>query len=130
MPDMSKCFHRDEQPGRPPIAYFAWGCFQYFGWACLPRWPCGQEAWLAKPKLAKAGGPGRTRTCNQTVMSAGKGLRFLRKPLFSKHLDHVRITLFDSFLWRSCGGRSPLGLGRHLIDGVRQEVWVMMAVHL
>jgi hypothetical protein len=76
--------------------YFAWGCFRCFGWkresrrlcGCLPvddrrmarlavaRVPSGPPSPLAsawQPSLAsraKAGGPGRTRTCNQTVMSA------------------------------------------------------------
>ena len=40
--------------------------------AASPRFAPTPLGWLAEPKLAKrvkAGGPGRTRTCNQTVMS-------------------------------------------------------------
>jgi hypothetical protein len=46
-----------------------------FGAAAFARFACHLWHRLAEPKLAKrakAGGPGRTRTCNQTVMS-GKG---------------------------------------------------------
>ncbi|KGJ67766.1 hypothetical protein BJA5080_01335 [Bradyrhizobium diazoefficiens SEMIA 5080] len=65
--------------------------------------------WLAEPKLAKrakAGGPGRTRTCNQTVMSGGIWFSFvdLAVPLFG--LDRVRCILARSFLVRNwCGAR-------------------------
>jgi hypothetical protein len=42
--------------------------------------------WLAEPKLAKrakAGGPGSTRNCNQTVMSGRITVGFADFPAFS-----------------------------------------------
>ena len=58
--------------------------------ACGPQPAFARFAWnlrhgLAEPKpamRAKAGGPGRTRTCNQTVMSGGTSIRFVDFPVF------------------------------------------------
>jgi hypothetical protein len=51
-----------------------------FGATAFVRFAWNLWHGLAQPKLAKrakAGGPGRTRTCNQTVMSAGISIGFV-----------------------------------------------------
>jgi hypothetical protein len=84
----------------------------------------GREARLAEPSLArtarlrpmasarqpslasraKAGGPGRTRTCNQTVMSGRRSIGSVDFAEFSICFDRVRCVLFASFLVRNwCG---------------------------
>jgi hypothetical protein len=78
--DMRARGQKNGHAGDP--GYFAWGCFRYFGWeqGGLPsrssrtRGPPSPLASARQPSLAsraKAGGPGRTRICNQTVMSGG-----------------------------------------------------------
>src|SRR5437868_6882310 len=64
---------------------------------------------LAKPKLAKrakAGWPGRTRTCNQTVMSGRISISFVDFAVFSFDFVRVRCALIRSFLVRNWCGRS------------------------
>ncbi len=82
--------------------------------------------WLAKPKLAAAdarlrpsgygaaalsrfasegGGPGRTRTCNQTVMSGRISIRFVDDAAFLPRFDRVRCGSMSSFLVRNWCGR-------------------------
>jgi len=61
------------------------GLFSMFWFGACPQPAFARFAWsswhrLAKPKLAKrakAGGPGRTRTCNQTVMSGRMSIGFV-----------------------------------------------------
>ena len=47
------------------------------------------------------GGPGRTRTCNQTVMSDGILIGFVDFAAFSFSFDRVRCILTGSFLVRN-----------------------------
>jgi hypothetical protein len=57
-----------------------------------------------------AGGPGRTRTCNQTVMSGRISISFVDFPAFSFEFDRVRCVLVRSFLVRNwCGGAPAFG---------------------
>jgi hypothetical protein len=59
---------------------------------------------LAQPKLAKrakAGGPGRTRTCNQTVMSGGISISFVDFAAFSIAFDGIRCVSITLFLVRN-----------------------------
>ena len=56
-----------------------------FGATALARFALSSWHGLAEPKLAKrakAGGPGRTRTCNQTVMSGGITIGFVDFAVF------------------------------------------------
>src|SRR5437016_3077852 len=119
-------FSRDGSKRRPR-RYFAWGCFRDFGEAWLvasvrlrPRGfgatAFARFAWnlwhgLAEPKRAKAGGPGRTRTCNQTVMSDGTSISIVDFAVVSFAFDRVCCASFRSFLVRnwcgSSGGRLP-----------------------
>jgi hypothetical protein len=109
--------------------YFAWGCFRYFSLgaritlrlgsaACQavargtrppsPKWASARQPSLAS--RAKAGGPGRTRTCNQTVMSGRISVRFVDFAAVSSAFDRVRCGLIRSFLVRNwCGPQSRLG---------------------
>jgi hypothetical protein len=53
------------------------------------------------------GGPGRTRTCNQTVMSAGKSSSFVDFAMFLFAFDRIRCVSFAPFLVRNwCGCQS------------------------
>ena len=61
-----------------------------------PRARLRPEASARQPSLAsraKAVGPGRTRTCNQTVMSRRVTRAFVDVPTFSSRIDHVRCVL-------------------------------------
>ena len=53
------------------------------------------------------GGPGRTRTCNQTVMSGGIMVIFVDSAAFSFEFDRVRCALARSFLERNRCGLRP-----------------------
>jgi hypothetical protein len=58
------------------------------------------------------GGPGRTRTCNQTVMSGRISTRFVDFPWFLFDFDRVCFGLFRVFLVRNwCGDETFRGLG-------------------
>jgi hypothetical protein len=76
-----------------------------FGATALARFTLSLWHWLAEPKLAKAGGPGRTRTCNETVMSGGTSSSFVDFPAFLFAFDRVCCALSRLFLVRNwCGG--------------------------
>lgn len=92
--------------------YFAWVFFRYFGWgmACraaargfssppLPKAPARQ---LPLASRAKAGGLGRTRTCNETVMS---GLDQQNALVFSGCFTSTICDLLRSFTFM----RDPIG---------------------
>jgi hypothetical protein len=67
-----------------------------FGAAAFARFACHLWLRLAEPKLAKrakAGEPGRTRTCNQTVMSAAPWREIRTKSAFLDQ-DHLRLCAF------------------------------------
>jgi hypothetical protein len=67
----------------------------------------GNEVTLTK--LLFIGGPGRTRTCNQTVMSDRKLIGFVDFAEFSFRFDRVCCGLVRSFLvrnWCGCPTRS------------------------
>ena len=52
----------------------------------------------------QCGGPGRTRTCNQTVMSGGITMGFVDVAVFLSQSDRVRCLSVGSFLVRNrCG---------------------------
>ena len=88
--------------------YFAWGCFRYFGlWRGFGISPsslslrssyAGHHASPLRPRVAaprvarraKRGGPGRTRTCNQTAMSGRKSTGFVDFAVFLFAFDRVR----------------------------------------
>jgi hypothetical protein len=78
--------------------------------ACSPKRPAF-AFWLRRGSLhslrSREGcGPGRTRTCNQTVMSGGIMDAFVDFAVFSFEFDRVRCFLFRSFLVRNwCGDR-------------------------
>jgi hypothetical protein len=58
----------------------------------------------------RLGGPGRTRTCNQTVMSGRISARFVDFAVFSFAFDCVCCVLARSFLVRNwCGGAPAFG---------------------
>jgi hypothetical protein len=60
---------------------------------------------------ANIGGPGRTRTCNQTVMSGRIMVRIVDFAAFSSEIECVRCDLMRSFLVRNwCGPRLVVGL--------------------
>src|SRR6266446_5576268 len=66
--------------------------------------PLGFGAAAFVASRAKAGGPGRTRTCNQTVMSGRILIDFVDLAAFSFGYDRVRCDLMRSFLVRNgCG---------------------------
>ncbi|SFJ35603.1 hypothetical protein SAMN05216525_12324 [Bradyrhizobium sp. Gha] len=78
------------------------------GAAAFARFASDVQHRLAWPKLAKrakAGGPGRTRTCNQTVMSGRLSTSLVDFAAFSLEFDCVRRGLFTSFLVRNWCGR-------------------------
>jgi hypothetical protein len=52
----------------------------------------------------KAGGPGRTRTCNQTVMSGRIEVSFVDWAAFSFDFDRVCCVSLQWFLLRNCCG--------------------------
>src|ERR1700760_892525 len=54
-----------------------------------------------------AGGPGRTRTCNQTVMSGRISIGFVDFTAFLFDFDTVRCTSMASFLVRNWCGTRP-----------------------
>jgi len=59
---------------------------------------------------AKAGEPGRTRTCNQTVMSGSKSVGFIDFAVFSFAFDRVCCALLRSFLVQNwCGTHLVVG---------------------
>jgi hypothetical protein len=67
-----------------------------------PKWASARQPSLAS--RAKAGGPGRTRTCNQTVMSGGITMGFVDVAVFLSQSDRVRCPSVGSFLVRNrCG---------------------------
>ncbi|WP_128918632.1 hypothetical protein [Bradyrhizobium nanningense] len=79
-----------------------------FGVTAFTRFARSSWHGLAEPKLAKrrakAGGPGRTRTCNQTVMSGGLSVGFVDFAAFSFEFDLVGGVSFTLFLVRNwCG---------------------------
>jgi hypothetical protein len=54
------------------------------------------------------GGPGKTRTCNQTVMSGRMSIEFVDFNAVSFDFDGIRCVLIGSFLvrnWRGIGDR-------------------------
>jgi hypothetical protein len=122
----SKCFCGQRIHASDPRCYFAWGCFRYFGWKREPRGfaagivacrvvargqrpPSPEWASARQPSLAsraKAGGPGRTRTCNQTVMSGGITIGFVDVAVFLSLFDRVRCASVGSFLVRNWCGRA------------------------
>ncbi|CCD94893.1 hypothetical protein BRAO375_3780008 [Bradyrhizobium sp. ORS 375] len=58
----------------------------------------------SKEAVEISGGPGRTRTCNQTVMSGRISISFVDFPAFSYDFKAFRIVSFTSFLVRNwCG---------------------------
>ena len=60
---------------------------------------------LRTPADHRCGGPGRIRTCNQTVMSGRISVRFVDFAAFSSAFDRVCFRLVLSFLVRNwCGG--------------------------
>ena len=69
--------------------------------------------WSAAPRVArraKRGGPGRTRTCNQTVMSGRKSTGFVDFAVFLFAFDRVRCVSTRLFLVRNwCGPRPQPG---------------------
>ncbi len=68
--------------------------------------PLGFGAAAFVASRAKAGGPGRTRTCNQTVMSGRILIDFVDFPAFSSWVERVRCDLIRPFLVRNwCGGK-------------------------
>jgi hypothetical protein len=58
------------------------------------------------------GGPGRTRTCNQTVMSGRISVSFVDFAAVSPAFDRVRCVLMRSFLVRNGCDRPKVGLLR------------------
>jgi hypothetical protein len=66
----------------------------------------GAAALLAS--RAKAGGPGRARTCNQTFMSGRITVGFVDFASISLSLMRVRCRLMTSFLVRNWGGSSAI----------------------
>jgi hypothetical protein len=66
---------------------------------------------VAAPRVArraKRGGPGRTRTCNQTIMSDGILIGFADFPAFLFDFDRVRWALLRLYLVRNwCGPGLP-----------------------
>ena len=57
-------------------------------------------------RRAKRGGPGRTRTCNQTVMSGRLSIGFVDFPAVLSDFARVRCGSFASFLVRNwCGDK-------------------------
>ena len=62
------------EAANPQAAHFPAFALARFDVTAFVRFAGSSWYGLAEPKLAKAGGPGRTRTCNQTVMS-GKGIQ-------------------------------------------------------
>jgi hypothetical protein len=72
--------------------------------ATSPPSPEASAGSLAFASRAKAGGPGRTRTYNQTVMSDRISISFVDFSAFSFESDRVRYVSFRSFLVRNwCG---------------------------
>ena len=79
----------------------------------------GAAALLAS--RAKAGGPGRTRTCNQTVMSGRIKVAIADSTAFSCAMDRVRRGLVASFLVRNwCGPGEIIALKRWIVATVRR----------
>src|SRR6187551_995252 len=80
---------------------------------------CGQSVFaftafkLRRPRVArraKRGGPGRTRTCNQTVKSGRKSTGFVDFAVFLFAFDRVRCVSTRLFLVRNwCGPRPQPG---------------------
>jgi hypothetical protein len=63
-----------------------------------------EDALLRTLTYQRCGGPGRTRTCNQTVMSGGISIGFVDFAAFSFVFDRVCRDLFALFLVRNwCG---------------------------
>ena len=113
-----------------PRCYFAWGCFRYFSWererrsalrlgsvACraVARGgspPSPKRASARQPSLAsraKAGGPGRTRTCNQTVMSGSADYSIVDFLQLLAAINCIRSRSDRSFLVRNWCGSSRRG---------------------
>jgi hypothetical protein len=66
---------------------------------------------VAAPRVArraKRGGPGRTRTCNQTVMSGGITIGFVDLAVFLFQSDRVHCASVGSFLVRNWCGHACL----------------------
>ena len=79
----------------------------------------GAAALLAS--RAKAGGPGRTRTCNQTVMSGRIKDAAVDSTAFSCGMDRVRRGLTASFLVQNwCGPSEIIGLKLWIVATVRR----------
>jgi hypothetical protein len=97
--------------------------------ARVPRAPAfalWASAW--QPSLAsraKAGGPGRTRTCNQTVMSGGISISFVDFAGFSFDFGRVHCLSLRSFLVRNwCGWGNSFRLNRFCVSiEVRKWRW-------
>jgi hypothetical protein len=65
--------------------------------------------WLFRQVVDPIGGPGRTRTCNQTVMSGRIMIDFVECAAFSSRFERVRCDLIRPFLVRSwCGAPGRL----------------------
>jgi len=67
---------------------------------------------VAAPRVAqgaKRGGPGRTRTCNQTVMSGRRSISFVDSAAALFDFDHVRCVSISLFLVRNWCGCPKLG---------------------
>ena len=116
-------FSRDRS-GHRPICYFAWGCFRYFGWSGLPSRSSRAAPAFAQvgygaaafTRFASEGGPGRTRTCNQTVMS-GRTLRFCS-------ISIAFVAFQPGCFWCEAGavlGCGPWRVGNAFRDRMRSE---------
>ena len=57
--------------------------------------------YVSGPDIFAGGDPGRTRTCNQTVMSGGIAIAFIDLVVFSFEFGWVRCVSFGSFLVRN-----------------------------
>jgi hypothetical protein len=65
------------------------------------------ERWLI---INMVGGPGRTRTCNQTVMSCRRSISFVDSAAALFDFDHVRCVSISLFLVRTGAVARKLGL--------------------
>ena len=73
-----------------------------------PLSPKASAGSLALASRVRASGPGRTRTCNQTVKSGRITVAIVYFPAFSSVIDRVRCVLFRSFLVRNWCGPSAI----------------------
>jgi hypothetical protein len=85
--------------------------------ATIERAGMAMAAVPTKQDIDILGGPDRTRTCNQTVMSGRIAISFVDFAAFSFDLDRVRCASFTPFLVRNwCG--CPAAMVRPVRSGI------------